>query len=68
MRSIHVAATLAIGFSLVATSAPAQDYPSRPIKFVVPFTAGSATDTLARVLGQKLASTDRKSTRLNSSH
>jgi tripartite-type tricarboxylate transporter receptor subunit TctC len=32
----------------------AQDFPSRAIKFVVPFTAGSATDTLARVLGQKL--------------
>jgi tripartite-type tricarboxylate transporter receptor subunit TctC len=38
----------------VLTSAAAQDFPSRAIKFVVPFTAGSATDTLARVLGQKL--------------
>src|SRR5262245_27097316 len=35
-------------------SAVAQDYPSRSIRFVVPFTAGSATDSLARVLGQKL--------------
>ena len=33
----------------------AQDsYPSRVIKFVVPFAAGSATDTLARVLGQNM--------------
>jgi tripartite-type tricarboxylate transporter receptor subunit TctC len=33
----------------------AQDsYPSRVIKFVVPFAAGSATDTLARVLGQHM--------------
>jgi tripartite-type tricarboxylate transporter receptor subunit TctC len=38
----------------VLTSAAAQDFPSRAIKFVVPFTAGSATDTLARILGQKL--------------
>ena len=30
-------------------------YPSRAIKFVVPFAAGSATDTLARVLGQNMS-------------
>ena len=30
-------------------------YPSRAIKFVVPFAAGSATDTLARVLGEKMS-------------
>jgi tripartite-type tricarboxylate transporter receptor subunit TctC len=34
----------------------AQDgYPSRVIEFVVPFAAGSATDTLARVLGEKMS-------------
>ena len=38
-----------------AGHAAAQDsYPSRVIKFVVPFAAGSATDTLARVLGQNM--------------
>src|ERR1043166_6239221 len=35
-------------------SAPAQDYPSKPIYFVVPFAAGSATDQLARAIGQAL--------------
>jgi len=34
--------------------AGAQDYPSRPVRVVVPFTAGSATDILARTVGQKL--------------
>jgi tripartite-type tricarboxylate transporter receptor subunit TctC len=29
-------------------------WPSRPIRFIVPFPAGSATDTLARLIGQKL--------------
>jgi tripartite-type tricarboxylate transporter receptor subunit TctC len=33
----------------------AQGYPSRPVHVIVPFTAGSATDILARTFGQKLA-------------
>jgi len=32
----------------------ADDYPSRPIKFIVPFPPGSATDTSARYFGKKL--------------
>jgi tripartite-type tricarboxylate transporter receptor subunit TctC len=39
---------------LCSTLAFAQDYPNRPVKIVVPFTAGSATDILARTVGQKL--------------
>jgi tripartite-type tricarboxylate transporter receptor subunit TctC len=38
-----------------AGSAAAQTYPTRPVKIVVPFTAGSATDILARVVGEQLA-------------
>ena len=32
----------------------AQEYPTKPITFVVPFAAGSATDQLARALGQSV--------------
>jgi tripartite-type tricarboxylate transporter receptor subunit TctC len=35
-------------------AARAQDFPSKPIKIVVPFAAGSATDIAARGLGAKL--------------
>jgi tripartite-type tricarboxylate transporter receptor subunit TctC len=35
-------------------AALAQSYPSKPITFIVPFAAGSATDQLARALGQSI--------------
>jgi tripartite-type tricarboxylate transporter receptor subunit TctC len=37
------------------TLAFGQDYPTKPVKILVPFTAGSATDILARTVGQKLS-------------
>ena len=37
-----------------AGSARAEDFPTKPIKIVVPFAAGSATDLVARGLGAKL--------------
>lgn len=40
---------------LCAGAALAQGYPSKPIKIVVPFTAGSATDIMARIVGEKLS-------------
>ena len=38
----------------VLAQAPARDYPSRPIRMIVPFVAGGTSDTIARVVGQKL--------------
>lgn len=37
-----------------ATVALAQSFPAKPITFIVPFAAGSATDQLARALGQSI--------------
>jgi tripartite-type tricarboxylate transporter receptor subunit TctC len=34
---------------------PAANYPSKPIRFVIPFGPGSATDVLARIAGQELS-------------
>ena len=36
-------------------SAGAQDFPTRPIKWVVPYPAGGSTDILARIIGQYLS-------------
>ena len=43
--------------SIVATTAPAsaQDYPNRPVKWVVGYPAGGTTDILARIVGQRLS-------------
>jgi tripartite-type tricarboxylate transporter receptor subunit TctC len=52
------AASLALaGTLLAALPASAQTYPSRVIKFVVPFAAGSATDALARIAGEHVTRT-----------
>src|SRR4030095_4641020 len=41
--------------ALCASLAFGQGYPNKPVKVIVPFTPGSATDILARSIGQKLA-------------
>jgi tripartite-type tricarboxylate transporter receptor subunit TctC len=41
---------------VVMTGASAQPFPSKPIRIIVPFTPGSATDTMARPVADKLSS------------
>ncbi len=56
-RRTLAAALLALGLPSLAF---AQAYPTKPITFLVPFAAGSATDQLARALGQSVAEQTRQ--------
>ncbi len=40
--------------ALIAIAAAAQDYPSRPLRFIVPFTAGGGGDMIIREVAQRL--------------
>ena len=45
---------VALSLTLAALAAQGQDYPSRPVKIIVPFGAGGPADIYARFLGQRL--------------
>lgn len=51
-RALAIAALAAAPLTVAPLAAQAQEYPSRAITFVVPFGPGSATDQLARAIGQ----------------
>jgi tripartite-type tricarboxylate transporter receptor subunit TctC len=52
MRSVRI--LLAVVIAALACPAIADDYPSRPVKIVVPFAAGGPADVYARFLAQRL--------------
>jgi tripartite-type tricarboxylate transporter receptor subunit TctC len=54
-RTGHIALAAFALLGLTALEAPAQEYPVRPIRLIVPFPPGGGNDTIARLMGQKLA-------------
>ena len=53
-RFLHLA-TGAAALPVVSRIAWAQTYPSRPVRIIVPFPAGQATDSIARLMSQSLS-------------
>jgi tripartite-type tricarboxylate transporter receptor subunit TctC len=59
-RRFHVRCLVGAGVALAAMfaalpSAPAQDYPSRPVKIIVPFPAGGTADVMPRIFAEWLS-------------
>ena len=52
--SILARIVLTLAAFAFASSAAAQNYPSKPIRIIIPFAAGGTSDILARLIGPKL--------------
>jgi tripartite-type tricarboxylate transporter receptor subunit TctC len=56
LKSIIVQLTVsAAAVAITGSGAYAENYPSKPVRLIVPFPAASATDVLARAIGQRLS-------------
>jgi tripartite-type tricarboxylate transporter receptor subunit TctC len=52
-----LALLVCVGTALAAPAAAQVDFPTRPIRIIVPFSAGGANDILARLVGQRMSET-----------
>ncbi len=56
-RPLCLAAAGALAALLPGGAARAEDWPAKPVRLLVPFAAGTTTDSLARILAQHLSLT-----------
>ena len=55
MKKVFLDGICALALTAVAAGAAAQQYPAKPVRFVVPAVAGGPNDIQARMLGEKLS-------------
>jgi len=56
-RRLFATAVACAGLLAALPAAQAQDWPAKPIKLIVPYAAGGPTDSIARLLATRMAST-----------
>ena len=54
-RAARIAGALAAVVVAMTPAAARADYPTKPIRMIIPFAAGGTTDLLARAIGQHLS-------------
>ena len=55
MQRFALALLLALAAAVPATPAAAQDYPSRPVRLIIPFPPGGSNDVVGRMIGTQLS-------------
>ncbi|MEK6591468.1 MAG: tripartite tricarboxylate transporter substrate binding protein [Pseudomonadota bacterium] len=55
MKTVKFGACLALAAALAGIAPAYAQYPTKPVRFILPFPPGGGTDTLARILGAKLS-------------
>ena len=57
MNPVHNVWLMLLALALVGITPAQAQYPGKPVRLIVPFPPGGGTDTLARIVGQKLGET-----------
>src|SRR5262249_15608503 len=55
MKQIHLFVGLLLSLVFLSTTSSAQQWPTRPVRFIVPVAAGGGTDVIARLIAEHMS-------------